>query len=113
MIDIKKPFQRLPKKDDLNNSLWMSVDNKKIQRSNYNNIRIGLFNVPCGGFGDIIVTKTFHDYLKEWYPTANVSICTTGPQKYKDLGLKNTKFIIWSVKMVLHGTMENVVDIMN
>ena len=87
----KKTFSKITKKDDLNNSLWMSVDNKKIQRSNYNNIRIGLFNVPCGGFGDIIVTKTFHDYLKEWYPTANVSICTTGPQKYKDLGLKNTK----------------------
>ena len=87
----KKTLSTITKKDDLYNSLWMSVTNKKIQRSNYHNIRIGLFNVPCGGFGDIIVTKTFHDYLKEWYPTANISICTTGPQKYKDLGLKNTK----------------------
>ena len=43
----KKTLSRY-QKDDLNNTLWTSVDNKKIQRSNYNNM-IGLFNVPCGG----------------------------------------------------------------
>jgi hypothetical protein len=86
-----KTLTSIKKKDDLNNSLWLSADNKRLEKKHYHNIKIGLFNVPCGGFGDIIVTKTFHDYLKEWYPTANISICTTGPQKYKDLGLKNTK----------------------
>jgi hypothetical protein len=86
-----KTLSGITKKDDLNNSLWLSADNKRLEKKHYHNIKIGLFNVPCGGFGDIIVTNTFHDYLKEWYPTANISICTTGPKKYKDLGLKNTK----------------------
>ena len=90
-LSFKKTLSTIKKKDDLNNVLWLSVGNKKLEKKHYNNIKIGLFNVPCGGFGDIIVTKTFHDYLKEWYPSANVSICTTGPQKYKDLGLKDTK----------------------
>lgn len=87
----KKTLSLVTKKEDLNNLLWLSARNKRLDKKNFNNVRIGLFNVPCGGFGDIIVTKTFHDYLKEWYPTANISICTTGPKKYKDLGLKNTK----------------------
>ena len=86
-----KTISGITKKEDLNNSLWLSVNKKRLEKKHYHNIKIGLFNVPCGGFGDIIVTKTFHDYLKEWYPTANISICTTGPKKYKDLGLKNTK----------------------
>lgn len=87
----KEVLKNINKKDDLNNLLWMSESNTRIQKKNYEKIKIGLFNVPCGGFGDIIVTKTFHDYLKEWYPSAHISICTTGPQKYQQLGLKNTK----------------------
>lgn len=87
----KEVLKNINKKDDLNNLLWMSESNTRIQKKNYEKIKIGLFNVPCGGFGDIIVTKTFHDYLKEWYPSSHISICTTGPQKYQQLGLKNTK----------------------
>ncbi len=87
----KKVVSLSSKKEDLNDSLWKTVENKKLEKKHHNNIKIGLFNVPCGGFGDIIVTKTFHDYLNEWYPNAIVSICTTGPGKYKELGLKNTK----------------------
>lgn len=87
----KGTLKKITKKEDLNNILWMSESNTRLQKTHYDKIKIGLFNVPCGGFGDIIVTKTFHDYLKEWYPSANVSICTTGPQKYQQLGLKNTK----------------------
>mgnify|MGYP001262831895 CR=1 FL=1 len=91
MDHFQKQVKESKKYEDLYNVLWKSVEDKRLEKKHYHNIRIGLFNVPCGGFGDIIVTKTFHDYLKEWYPTSNVSICTTGPQKYKDLGLKNTK----------------------
>lgn len=89
--NFKKEFSKTQKKYHLHNILWKSVINQKIEKKHYNKIKIGLFNVPCGGFGDIIVTKTFHDYLKEWYPGSNISICTTGPKKYSDLGLKNTK----------------------
>ena len=41
---------------------------QKIERKDYNGVKIGLFNTPCAGFGDIIVCKTFYDYLKSWYP---------------------------------------------
>ena len=34
----------------------------------------------------ITIPYKFYDYLNKWYPSAKISICTTGPQKYKDLG---------------------------
>ena len=73
--------------------LWKYYSSQRIEKKHYHNLSIGLFNIPCGGFGDIIVTKTFHDYLKQWYPSSKVTICTTGPQKYKDLGLLNTNIV--------------------
>ena len=36
------------------------------------NVKVGLINVPCGGFGDIVNCKTFSDYLKSWYSNINV-----------------------------------------
>ena len=93
--DISDNFKKLVNSsknfEGLYDVLWKSVEGNKMEAKYTKSVSIGLFNVPCGGFGDIIVTKTFHDYLKEWYPSAKVSICTTGPNKYKDLGLKNTK----------------------
>lgn len=79
----------LKKYNELNDILWKYYSKDKLEKKHTQNITIGLFNVPCGGFGDIIVTKTFHDYIKEWYPSANVYICTTGPEKYKQLGIKD------------------------
>mgnify|MGYP001303134049 FL=1 len=73
--------------EDLYDIFWKISERNKVSDKHYKNISIGLFNTPCGGFGDIIVCKTFYDYLKEWYPTAKISICTTAPQKYKDLGI--------------------------
>ena len=95
IMDVSSDFKKLVDEstnfEELYDVLWKSVGEKRLEKKHYHNVSIGLFNVPCGGFGDIIVTKTFHDYLKEWYPTADISICTTGPKKYKDLGLTNTK----------------------
>ena len=90
--EVMKNIQQSKHYDDLYNVLWKSCEDDKIQRKHYKDVSIGLFNVPCGGFGDIIVTKTFHDYLKKWYPSAKISICTTGPQKYKDLGVGGINF---------------------
>jgi len=77
------------KKHELNDILWKYYSKNDLEKKHTQNITIGLFNVPCGGFGDIIVTKTFHDYIKGWYPNINVYICTTGPDKYKQLGIKD------------------------
>lgn len=73
--------------EDLYDIIWLLNKGRGVLESDYKNIRIGLFNTPCGGFGDIIVCKTFYDYLVDWYPGAKVSICTTAPKKYKELGI--------------------------
>tara|TARA_B100001094_G_scaffold147212_1_gene142540 strand:+ start:1175 stop:2500 length:1326 start_codon:yes stop_codon:yes gene_type:complete len=90
---IYKISQKANHFEDLYDILWKYYDSHKVEKKHYHNLSIGLFNIPCGGFGDIIVTKSFHDYLKQWYPSSNVTICTTGPQKYKDLGLSNTNIV--------------------
>ena len=74
---------------DLWNIPWKIYKPLELKKEYYKNITIGLFNVPCGGFGDIILTKTFHDMLKKWYPGATVKICTTGADKYKSIGIKD------------------------
>ena len=73
----------------------INIENKtiKLKKEHYSNINIGLLNVPCGGFGDIIACKTFHDYLIQWYPTANIYICTTNIDGYRSIGV-NTKNMI-------------------
>ena len=91
--------------EDLYDIIWKINANKTIQKSDYKDIRIGLFNTPCGGFGDIIVCKTFYDYLKEWYPGSRVSICTTAPQKYKDLGIDGNIY-----KLTSKGSEEECID---
>tara|TARA_Y100000590_G_scaffold209878_1_gene237813 strand:- start:3857 stop:5167 length:1311 start_codon:yes stop_codon:yes gene_type:complete len=86
-LEVIHQINQSKKYEDLLNVMWKGFQDEKIKKTHYDNISIGLFNVPCGGFGDIIVTKTFHDYLKKWYPSLKISICTTGPEKYKQLGL--------------------------
>tara|TARA_B100001094_G_scaffold325480_1_gene379890 strand:- start:10685 stop:12001 length:1317 start_codon:yes stop_codon:yes gene_type:complete len=85
--DIKNISAKSKYYEDLYDLLWKVNSYQGNKKSDFENISFGLFNTPCGGFGDIIVCKTFYDYLKEWYPKSRVSICTTAPQKYKDLGI--------------------------
>ncbi len=82
--------------EDLYDTVWKLGENKKIQKKNYNGVKIGLFNTPCAGFGDIIVCKTFYDYLKTWYPGAKVTICTTTPIKYESLGIKGDIYKLYN-----------------
>ena len=64
---------------------WTLLENKPL--TNKKKLRIGLINVPCGGFGDIIVCQTFYEYLKKWYPEHEIVLCTTTPYKFKKLGI--------------------------
>ena len=84
--------------EDLYEIIWKINLNKKIKKEDYNGVKIGLINTPCAGFGDIIVCKTFYDYLNEWYPDSKVSICTTTPMKYKDLGVDGNIYKIYNKK---------------
>ena len=82
--------------EDLYDIIWKLGENQKIKKQNYNGVKIGLFNTPCAGFGDIIVCKTFYDYLNQWYPGASVTICTTTPAKYGDLGIKGDIYKLYN-----------------
>lgn len=82
--------------EDLYDIVWKIGEDKKIEKKHYNGIKIGLFNTPCAGFGDIIVCKTFYDYLKSWYPGASVTICTTAPAKYGNLGIKGNIYKLYN-----------------
>lgn len=82
--------------EDLYDIIWKLGEHQKIKKQNYNGVKIGLFNTPCAGFGDIIVCKTFYDYLNQWYPGASVTICTTTPAKYGDLGIKGDIYKLYN-----------------
>jgi len=56
-------------------------------------VHVGLINIPCSGFGDIVNCSLFYQYLKEWYPDIRVSICTPEIEKFRSLKLKGFKFI--------------------
>lgn len=57
------------------------------------NVKVGLINVPCGGFGDIVNCKTFSNYLKTWYPNIKVKICTSSINKFKSIGIPTKELI--------------------
>jgi len=63
--------------------------NEKIKKIHYDKIKIGLINIPCGGYGDVIKCIKVCDYLKKWYPTLNTKICSTSKQKYRNIGSKH------------------------
>jgi hypothetical protein len=81
--------------EDLYDIIWKLFENKDIKPV-HKKCNIGLFNIPCGGFGDIIVCKTLYDYLKKWYPQSTISICTTTPEKFKQLGVDSSFVKLYS-----------------
>ena len=44
--------------------------------------------------------QTFSEYLKDWYPNASITICTTTPEKFKSLGINVNKGFTTLVSMV-------------
>jgi hypothetical protein len=86
--------------EDLYEIPWKLKEHKPL--TNSKKLRIGLINVPCNGFGDVIVCHTFYQYLKKWYPKHEIVICTTLPDKFKQLGIKNIKYH----KIYVHGDEE-------
>ena len=85
--------------EDLYELPWKLMETKNNKQTKSKKLRIAIINVPCGGFGDIIVCQTFYEYLKSWYPQHDIILCTTTPYKFKKLGI-NTKGY---VKIHVHG----------
>lgn len=84
---LKSIIKKFKTYDEMYNLSWKLYESEIFNEKYSDNLTIGLFNVPCGGFGDVILTKTFHDYLISWYPKSKVKICTTGIKKYKSIGI--------------------------
>ena len=93
MKDIMKNINQSKKFEDLYNVIWRSCEKDKLERKHYQKLSIGLFNVPCGGFGDVIACKTLYDYLTDWYPTLNTYICTPDVDKFKTLQVDTKNMI--------------------
>ena len=71
---------------------WKLHLGKKVQKKHYKNIKLGLINVPCGGYGDVIKCIKIYEYIKRWYPGIDVTILSASQQKFRNLGIK-TKII--------------------
>ena len=67
---------------------WKLHIGEKIERKHYNKLKIGLINVPCGGYGDVIKCIKVFTYFKIWYPGINVQILSSSKQKFRNLGIK-------------------------
>ena len=85
--------------EDLYEIPWSLEEGKSVIKKT--KLRIALINIPCGGFGDIIVCQTFYEYLKTWYPQHDIIICTTVIQKFKTLGINTNKMIEISDRILL------------
>ena len=77
--------------EDLYEIPWSLMEGTRM--ANSKKLRIGLINVPCGGFGDIIVCQTFYGYLTKWYPQHDIVLCTTTPDKFKKLGIDTKSYV--------------------
>ena len=64
----------------------------KLQKKD-TNLHIGLINIPCEGFGDIVNCGLFYQNLKLWYPNIRITICTSELYKFKTLKFTGLKFI--------------------
>lgn len=88
---IKDCIQKVKYFEDLYDVPWKLQEKNSLKKTDTKGLRIGLFNIPCGGFGDVIVCQTFSEYLRDWYSNATITICTTTPEKFKSLGINVNK----------------------
>tara|TARA_A100001015_G_scaffold320944_1_gene449275 strand:- start:1563 stop:2906 length:1344 start_codon:yes stop_codon:yes gene_type:complete len=68
---------------------WKLHLGEKVQKKHYKNIKLGLINVPCGGYGDVIKCIKIYEYIKRWYPGIDVTILSASQEKFRNLGIKN------------------------
>ena len=64
-----------------------------IKYNNYKNIHIGLINIQCEGFGDIVNCALIYQNLKLWYPKIKITICTSEIYKFQSLKLTGLNII--------------------
>lgn len=80
--------------EDLYELPWkVKGNNNNKVTNNKKKLRIALINIPCEGFGDIIVCQTFYEYLKSWYPQHEIIVCTSTLYKFKKLGIDTKGYI--------------------
>ena len=89
---IKEKIKEKEYYEDIYQIPWELYNDKKhtITKDDYKDLKIGLFNIPCNGFGDVITCHIFYEYLKQWYPGIDVTIYTTAKDKFEMLGAKGT-----------------------
>jgi hypothetical protein len=84
-----KEVPKVSSYEELYDIPWNYIESLSLpyKKDSIKNINVGIFNVPCGGFGDIIACKTFADYMRAWFPHCNITVCTTNTDGYRSLGI--------------------------
>ena len=57
MEEFKKYILNSKNFNEIYDIRWKLHLGEKIEKKHYNNLKIGLVNVPCGGYGDVIKSK--------------------------------------------------------
>ena len=89
MEKYKKYIKESKNFEDIYSIPWKAYLDEKIEKKHYNGLKIGFINIPCGGYGDVIQCKNVYDLFCKWYPTANIKICSTSIDKFRNLGIKD------------------------
>lgn len=89
MEKYKENINKSKNLENIYNITWEAYLDAKLEKKHYDNLKIGLINVPCGGYGDVIKCKNLYDYFCKWYPTANIKICSTSIDKFRNLGISD------------------------
>tara|TARA_A100001015_G_scaffold44677_1_gene49142 strand:+ start:1258 stop:2565 length:1308 start_codon:yes stop_codon:yes gene_type:complete len=92
MDEFKNYILKCKKFDEIYDIRWKLHIGRKINKYHYKDINIGLVNLECGGYGDIIKCIKFYRYLKDWYPGIKITILSMSQKKFRELGIK-TKII--------------------
>ena len=74
MNEFKNYILKCKKFDEVYDIRWKLHIGEKINKYHYKDINIGLVNLECGGYGDIIKCIKFYRYPKDWYPGIKITI---------------------------------------
>ena len=88
MEEFKEYILKCKNFDEIYDIRWKLNLGKKVKNIHYKNIKLGLINVPCGGYGDVIKCIKIYEYVKRWYPGIDVTILSASQQKFRNLGIK-------------------------
>ena len=101
MDDFKEYILKSKNFEELYDIRWKLNIGNKVTKKHYQNLKIGLVNVACMGYGDIIKCIKLYEYLRKWYPGSTIQILSSSKYKFRNLGFKEP---IIDIKLIVNET---------